>query len=523
MMPATKSRVIKNVFKDSMQLMQVTEAARGLPGVIDAAAVMATQTNKELLRRTGLLSEEIEEAKPDDLVVSVLAEDEEKANDALNRMISLIEKPMEEGKQKAYISLEEALNENQGLNLGIVSVPGEYAREVVVPMLQRGISVHLFSDHVSVEDEVYMKDYALERGLLLLGPSAGTSILGGKGIAFANSVRRGPVGIVSASGTGLQELSVILSRAGTGISQGFGVGGRDLSDQIMGKMTKSSISILEEDTETDVVCIVSKPPGERAMTELLSFLREKTRKRYVLCLLGWEGNIKEERIKIAPSLHAAAKFCIEMVGGEAELGDFEKLLAIAEEIRERAGKRRFLRGLFTGGTLAYEALIISSQALGDVYSNIPISPEFRLRDSNVSYMHTIVDMGEEEFTQGRAHPMIDPTLRNIRVKEELLDRDVAELMIDVMLGYASHHDPAGSVAKAVQEIRSSKDDLPPLLVHVCGTEEDKQNLKMQEKKLKEVGSFIFDTNAEMSVAASLSLLQNEESKIRLLKGYLGEE
>lgn len=513
------TRIKKNTYRDSMQLMQMAEQAKKLKGIIDAAAMMASENNKQLLKSIGMLTEEGEKADADDIILVVSATDRESAERALEMMEN--ESYNLQQTQK-YFELDEALK-NDRVNLGVVSVPGEYAKEFVIPMLDKGVSVHLFSDHVSIEDELYMKNYAKSKGLLLLGPSAGTSILGGKGIAFANSVRRGNIGIISASGTGLQEVSVLLSIFGHGVSQGFGVGGRDLSDYCMGIMTKSCIELLEGDDETQAVCIISKPPGRNALADLIDFIKNKTKKDYVLCLLGAdEFNINEKRVRQAFSLHSAAKMCIEVIDerdAERAGSSFDQLIKKSEELRGKIkGKREFVRGLFTGGTLAYESLIILRDALGRVYSNTPLSEEERIDNPFTSLRHTIIDMGEEEFTEGRLHPMIDPSIRRSRLKQELADDSVAVIMLDVMLGYGSSNDPAEHIVSAIER----KQDMPAILAHVCGTDKDPQNLASQVKKIEDAGITNFISNAEMSfVAANILKPDKRELGMKLFKKYLG--
>ncbi|MEM0118385.1 MAG: hypothetical protein QXV32_08040 [Conexivisphaerales archaeon] len=516
------ARVKKNTYRDSMQLMQLTERAKKLRGVLDAAAVMGTENNKELLKSIGMLPVEAEEAGPDDILFVVSGSTREEAEKAISEMEGLMLSGISTG--PSYVELEEALK-MQDVNFAVVSVPGENAKDAVLPILKRGISVHLFSDHVSVEDEVYMKNYALSKGLLLLGPSAGTSIIGGKGIAFSNAVERGRVGIISASGTGLQEVSVLLTLFGEGISQGFGVGGRDLSDTCMGMMTKSCIDLLEQDEKTEVVCIVSKPAGSEALKSLLQYVRERTKKYYVLCLLGSDDlAINDRRIVQAHSLHATAKLSLKALGKSSRYGTpVDELTAKAAELRRRVSeRRRFVRGLFSGGTLAYEAMLILQEGLGRIYSNTPLRSEDRLKNPFTSFENTIVDMGEEEFTEGRLHPMIDPSLRSLRLKSEMDDTSVAFAMLDVMLGYGSHSDPAGAIADVMEEI-GDKPDLPALIAHVCGTEKDPQKLSMQTEELRRYGVETFLTNAEMSFVAAQAL--NNNDKVigkRLARKYLLE-
>jgi succinyl-CoA synthetase alpha subunit len=351
-----------------------------------------------------------------------------------------------------------------------------------------------------------------------MGPGAGTSLIGGKAIAFANVIKRGEIGIVAAAGTGLQEISVLLSEAGLGVSEGLGTGGGDVKGKIGGLMMLQSIDALEHDPETKTIVIVSKPPDPTVKELMLEHIASHTKKQYVTCFLGRESfdipSKARKRMKATKSLHAAFAEAIRIADPDHQAEVMKRftlpqseLIALAkEEAKKLVSGQRFIRGLYTGGTLAYETLIILEHMIGGVYSNAPLDSKFKLADSYRSVQDSIIDLGEEEFTAGRAHPMIDPTIRKIRLIEEAKDEEVAVVLMDVMLGYGSHPDPAGAMLSAIMEakkVAESNGRAFPILAHVCGTELDPQHLSDQVARLRKAGVQVFPTNATMAIAAAL--------------------
>ncbi|MEM3398610.1 MAG: hypothetical protein QW724_07895 [Nitrososphaerota archaeon] len=537
-METVKNIVKTNLFRDSLQLMQLSEEAKKLDGVVDAALVMGTTTNKEILEKLNLLTDEGKAATANDLILAIRAKDES----LLPRIVSIIEemlmKPptiLQPAVDKMYFSVEAALEAMPDINLAVVSIPGQYVKEVALKLLEKGIHIHLFSDHVPVEDEVEIKRYASERGLLVLGPGAGTSIINGKAIAFANKVRRGAVGIVAAAGTGLQEVSVLIDKAGLGVSQGLGVGGNDVKESVGGIMTLDCIRSLEADEETKSIMIVSKPPDDSVLKKVVKFIEEETRKPFVLCFLGTKRYIPPKklakRIHSYRSLHAAALGMVKLIDPEkykiAKSDISLKLSELKKLCKKLSGNlkpnQRYLRALYTGGTLMYESLLIYRELLGkDVYSNSPLDLKYKLEDSYKSYMNTVVDLGEEEFTAGRAHPMIDPTIRKLRLVEEAKDPEVAVITMDFVLGYGAHNDPVGAMQDAIIEAKrlaesNSREII--MMAHVCGTDADPQNSSIQEEKLRSLGVTVFPTNALMAFASALVVKRCRISDEKLKKMY----
>ena len=514
---SVRNIVKRNFYRDSVQLLHLSEEAKKIDGVKDAAVVMGTATNKEILTKLGLLTEEGRAASGSDMLLAVMADSERETESGLREIEQMLLKPPAT-KRRSYYSIDAAMEAMPGANLAIVSIPGEHARDVVLKLLDQGLNVFLFSDHVQPEVELELKQHARSKGLLVMGPGAGTAIINGKAIGFANVLRKGKIGIVAAAGTGLQEVGVLLSEAGLGVSTALGTGGGDVKTKIGGLMMLQSIDALERDHETDTIVVVSKPPDNDVKERVLDHIANKTKKHYVVCLLGPESyeipSSIRSRLTRTKTLHAA--FLEATLSSAPELHakavkqsmfSQDELVSVTNNATKGLKEyQRYVRGLYTGGTLAYETLIILGRLIGPVYSNAPLEPELKLLDSYRSMKDSIVDLGEEEFTAGRAHPMIDPTIRRMRFLEEAKDPEVAVILMDIMLGYGSHPDPAGAMLGAVEEakkIAEAEGRVLPMLAHVCGTEHDPQPRSDQEAKLKQAGVYVFPTNALMAIAGAL--------------------
>lgn len=510
--------VKRNFFRDSLQLMRLTEEAKKLQGVEDAVIAMGTETNKHLLQDLGLLGPEGAGAGEGDLILAVRVSSETDGEEILRRMEELVMSPPSvSGGAKAltFHSIGSALERLPNANLAIVSLPGNQAFGPSMELLRKGINVHLFSDHVSCQQEAELKTFAASRGLLVLGPGAGTSIINGVGLGFANVVKRGRVGIVASAGTGIQEVSVLLDRVGLGVSHAFGVGGSDVSEEIGGIMMKACLALLANDPGTDLIMIIAKTPKPRVVDNVMGHAERQTKKPIVACFLGMDLPAAHGgRVLYARTLHSAVA-CASRVAGKEALAQFSRKVSIDEEellsVRDRLSSRltpgqKYVRGLYSGGTLAHETLLILKQLVGEPFSNTPLSDEFLLGDPSTSRENAVVDLGDEFFTAGRAHPMIDPTLRKLRIAQEANDPSVAVIMLDVVLGYGSSPDPggalAGTIADAKEKVRARGGELL-VMAHVCGTENDPQSLRDQSEKLSRAGAVLFNSNAQMAVAAAL--------------------
>ena len=519
-----------NYYRDSLQLLRLSEEAKKIAGVRDAAVVMATSTNKEILSKLNLLTSEGLSATPNDLIIAVFADSQHAIDHGIQQIeASLTRAPS--GSKNHFQTIDAALQSFSGVNLAIVSVPGEHAKEIVMMLLRKDINVHLFSNHVSIEDELEMKQFAKSNGLLVMGPGAGTSIIAGKAVAFANVVRRGNVGIVAAAGTGLQEVSVLLDDGGLGVSQALGTGGGDVKDQIGAISTLQAIEALEKDVSTDIIVIVSKPPDPVVKDRIVNYVAQSTSKPVVTCFLGADPSANlptiESRVSLTRTLHAAALETMRRSSVHTNRNSISmaptQLFELTREISGKLNaKQRYVRGLYTGGTLAYEAIIILNHMIGNVYSNAPLKTNLKLPDSCQSLKDSILDLGEGEFTLGRAHPMIDPTVRQLRLIEEAKDPEVSVIMLDVMLGYGSHSDPAGAMCDSIskaQVIAKNDGRELPILAHVCGTEQDPQHRSDQIAKLRNVDAIMFPTNALMATAGALISRRDSISLTSLAELY----
>jgi FdrA protein len=503
-----------------MQLMRLTEKAKLVPGVADAVLSMGTGTNKMLMEQIGLLTDDGRRATENDLVLAVKLKEGANFDQVMSAVGLLLTSQPTEGEASPssgiFYGISAALNSLRGTNLAVVSLPGNQAGKVTEELLNAGVNVHLFSDHVPVEDEVQLKKLALSKGLVVLGPGAGTSIINGVGLGFANAVARGNIGIVAAAGTGLQEVSVLLDRIELGVSQGFGVGGSDVSREVGGAMMTTCLKLLEDDENTSLLMIVAKTPNAEVVRKVMTFVDDQTKKPVVACFLGMEASSKG-RVYYSTTLHSAVLRAAKISSPEyvrafnSKVGiSLEDLVSGANKLSSRLSPgQKYLRGLYTGGTLAHESLLVFRRVLdSSVYSNSPLSPDYGLPDPRVSRDHTIIDLGDEFFTEGRAHPMIDPTIRKLRVLQEAKDDSVAVIMMDFVLGYGSSEDPGGSLADSIlegKEIAAKAGRELLVMGHVCGTSKDPQSLENQSRKLIEAGVVLYPTNATMAIASALAV------------------
>ncbi len=504
-------------YHDSVSLMLAGRELSGLDGVQDAAVMMATRANKSILAEAGLLTKEAEDAGPNDLLIAVKSETASQAKAALQQAESLLKKKAVSVETGDYIpkTIRGALSSHPQVNVAVISVAGRYAADEAWEALTRGLHVLLFSDQVSLEDEIALKVYARDRGLLLMGPGAGTAILNHVALGFANVLPAGPVGIVSAAGTGLQEVSTLLARQGAGITQGIGTGGRDLRKEVGGIMMLQALKALQQDEATQVLVLISKPPAEEVVKSIIQQV-SATEKPTVICFLGGGGqNLANlPQVILARTLQECALRAARLV--KPELGDVKaylekeeaQLARQASEIKAKLkANQRYLRALFSGGTLCYEAQVIwKDMQVQPVNSNAPLPGGPVLRDSTKSYEHTAVDLGEEEFTVGRPHPMIDNDLRIRRLLQEARDPQTALILLDVVLGYGAHPDPAAELGKAVKEVQglAEREGLYlPVVASVTGTEADPQGLSRTVSTLASAGVTVCDSNAAAARLAGM--------------------
>ncbi|HEV8582216.1 MAG TPA: acyl-CoA synthetase FdrA [Thermoanaerobaculia bacterium] len=488
--PVTRCAVRPGAYHDSVVLMQLQRSLTGLPGVLDAGVVMATPANRDVLAASGLLPDAETVAGPHDLLIAVKAESDAAAGEALSRVDALLQVRRGGGEQDFRPrSLASALKLLPEAHWVLISVPGRYAAGVAGEALDHGCNVFLYSDNVPVADELALKRKALARGLLVLGPDCGTAVVGGIGLGFANRVRRGPIGLIGASGTGLQAIMSHIHTLGWGISQAIGTGGRDLSGGVGGITAAQALDLLRRDPETRVIVLVSKPPAPEVAVRLLALARAAGKPVVVQFLGAPLPGRRLGSLRFAASLSEAAELAVRLL----------EVAAVAE-VPHAAPGGSYLRGLFSGGTLAYEALLGISAFLAPVYSNAPLLASQRLADPLHSQGHTILDLGADELTVGRLHPMIDQDFRLRRLRQEAADPEVGLILLDVVLGEGAHADPAGELApeieRALAEARSAGRTLE-IAVLVIGTDEDPQDLATQIATLKQSGAHVCRTVGEL--------------------------
>ena len=507
-MTATKTEIRRGTYYDSIVLMQLQAALAQLPRVLNVGVMMGSEANKELLAQSNLLSVEAKAALPDDLIIAIQGEDEAGAKAALSQVDSLLARRSSPVEDLEYLpqSIEAAVKMRPKAGWVLVSTPGRYAAGVARESLRLGKHVFLYSDNVSLEDEISLKHSAAQQQLLVMGPDCGTAIVNGVGLGFANRVRRGSIGLVGASGTGLQHVTARIHQLGGGITHALGTGGRDLSEAVGAITARQALDLLSRDRETQVIVLISKPPA-RAVADNLLRIARATGKPMVVNFIGYTPPAHASdptNLCFVASLDRAAEMAVHLAQTIQPLEVSE-----TSQVSCFAQGQRYLRGLFSGGSLAYETLLILQDYLPRVYSNAPLNKDYRLANSLVSQEHTLIDLGEDEFTVGRLHPMLDNTLRLQRLQQEATDPQVALILLDVVLGYGTHPNPAAELAPAIAQALAEAGaagrglEIVTLLV---GTDEDPQNMAEQMQQLQAAGARV-ETNNEVAVRYVGQLLQ----------------
>ena len=499
--------VWRSAYHDSVTLMRLTRDLEAASGVSRAAAMMGTPQNRDVLRDAGLLTAVGESSGPTDLVIAIAAESEAaaRAAEALART-ALTAPPAETGGNLVRPrTLASALRRLPDASLALVSVPGPYAGAQARKALDAGLHVMLFSDNVPLETEIELKRLARSRGLFLMGPDCGTAIIAGVPLGFANAVPRGRIGIAAASGTGVQEVSTLIARAGEGISHAIGVGGRDLSAAVGGLMMEQALAVLAADAATEAICVIGKPAeGDVAarLTRQLAGLGKPS----VVHFVGATADRSDGGASVsAATLEGCARAAVALVRGvRPELAEFtlpredvERL--VAQTVAELGPGQRFVRGVFSGGTLAWEARSILHARVADVAPGV----------TGGGHGHRVVDLGEDVFTAGRPHPMIDGTLRREWIAREASDSGTAVVLLDLVLGYGAHPDPAGELLPVLSQIRGARGRRVAIVASVTGTDADPQPRAAQVAGLRGAGVVVMPSNAQAArLAAAIAVRAN---------------
>lgn len=490
------NEVLANLYLDSVALMRLSRAIAARDGVEQAALMMGTPANKQIMADAGLLQRPSEICGGGDLIIGIRAVDAAAAAGALEEARGLLARPRAagaEGAAWAPRTLRAALKTAPEANLALISVPGGFAVAEARKAIRRGLHAMIFSDNVEIAEEAALKREARELGCLVMGPDCGTAIIAGVPLAFANRVPRGDIGVIGASGTGTQEVTCLIAKGGGGISHAIGVGGRDLEEAVGGISTLMALEAFEADPESSHVVLVSKPPSASVGAQVIGRIARSS-KQFTVCFIGAGELALPDNATQATTLKAAALSALGGKGLEPDIG-----MSAPETVP--AAARPLLIGLFSGGTLCAEAQVIFKAAGEAVASNAPIPGVPKLAEANGA--HPMIDLGDDEYTSGKPHPMIDPTARDGALVDALRDEAVGVVLVDVVIGYGAHADPAGHVARIVLDHR--RESGPVVVASVTGTEADPQGRSAQVAKLEAAGVHVAPCNADAAALALASL------------------
>ena len=479
------NKVRRAMYLDSVALMRLSRAIAGTEGVEEAALMMGTPANHEIMEDAGVLNAEGREAGGGDLVIAIRAKDQATAETALKDAETQLDAPTTSaGEAEAHRprTIRSAVAALPQANLALISVPGAFAIAEARKAIRRGLNAMIFSDNVAIEDEAALKQEARDLGRLVMGPDCGTAIIAGTPLAFANAVPPGEIGVVGASGTGIQEVTCLIAQNGGGISHAVGVGGRDLKSEVGGISTLMALDALAEDAATKHIVVIAKPPGADVTAKVLEKLA-RIGKQATLCLMGAERIETPANVTQVFSLRDAAFAALDQSPAMADTPDI-------------APRKGDILGLYAGGTLAAEAQVILMDQSLAVRSNAAI-PGVSDEDGTG---HLILDLGDDRYTQGRPHPMIDPGVRDVPLIEALARDDLAAILLDVVIGFGAHDDPAGHLAATIMEHRTATS--PHLIASVTGTEADSQTRSAQIARLEDAGVHIAPSNAEAALWAT---------------------
>ncbi|QEN13489.1 acyl-CoA synthetase FdrA [Mycolicibacterium sp. ELW1] len=504
---ATSSRSYPNLYKDSVSLMTVSARVTSIPGIEAASVVMASATNVDNLAQAGLGAFEV---RPNDLIVAVSGSDEA-CDEALAVADTLLSaSPTDSGEptsETPTTSIQMAVAADPALNLALISVPGDYAAAEAMKALRLGLDVMVFSDNVTPDAELALKDYAQAHDLMVMGPDCGTAIINGIPLGFANVVRRGPIGVVGASGTGTQEVTVRIHQNGSGVSHALGTGGHDLAEAIGGISMLHGLAALDADPATTVIVLVSKPPAPAVAAKVLAAAQDSAKPVVVIFLGADPASISRDGVYGAGTLAQAADMAVELARGEqptaAAIAISPDMSGILNDLADAmTPNQHYVRGIFSGGTFCYEAQLIHQTHGVTAHSNTPVAGNTALTDIRTSVQHSIIDMGDDEFTQGKPHPMIDPSQKDARIRAEIADPSTAVVLFDVVLGYGSADDPTAELVSIIDTgaAAARAEGRPVAFIgYVCGTDLDPQDRAKAVAALQSAGVLVASSNAEAAL------------------------
>ncbi len=498
------TRIKPNLYKDSVALMRIAEKLLADPALLRATLVMATPANKDILHEAGLLNADAGTAAPSDLIMVVECAGAEIADQAF----ALVDTSLQGGTQVASGPSREVAPKTIPMgracldhaSMAQISVPGAYAGGEALKAVKAGLDVFLFSDNVPIEQELAIKQLARTKNVIVMGPDCGTAIIGGVPLGFANVVRRGHIGVIGASGTGLQEVTAQIHLMGAGVSHAIGTGGRDVKAEIGGITMLMALDLLVNDADTKVIAIVSKPPAPEVMAQVVKHAGEAG-KPVVVVFLGGAAMALPANVRQTDTLYECAAACVAAVQ-PGTASNSTPLAEMGSTRARRGAEQKYVRGLFSGGTFCTEAQVALRSHGVACWSNVPLDKAWSLTDLSQSREHTMLDLGDDDFTVGKPHPMIDPSTRIARIAQEAADPETAVLLLDIVLGYAGHMDPAGALSDAIRQAKAKRE--LAVVAFVCGTEEDPQVRSKQEQILKAAGCLVASSSTQAaSWAASL--------------------
>ena len=494
-----KTVVKQNSYQDSINLMLLTNKINTLDGVIQSQIMMGTDANKDIYQAAGLLTDEAAAAAPSDMVIVVETDDEAVIDTVLAEtetfLADLSVKKEAAGAPAEATSWEEAMAMLPDANMALFSIPGEYAAPELERALDLGLNVFSFTDNVALEDEVRLKQKAHEKGLLFMGPDCGTGVVSSVPVAFTNVINPGNIGIVGASGTGIQEVTCVIDRLGEGCVHAIGTGGRDLNERVGAVTVKDAIVALEHHDPTDVICVISKPPAPEVRDEVVDLL-EKCSKPVVAIFIGEKPEAHLGKVHLAHTLEECARIAVDLARGEQVKKNYTEPLDVTVETP--LGDDKTVIGLYSGGTLAGEAAMMITEALD--LGHIIKEDGYMLRHGG----YDVIDLGDDVYTQGRPHPMIDPEVRIKMMRDYAAMDTTGVIVFDCVLGYGCHPDMASELAPVISECiataKAAGRDVK-FVGTVVGTKHDPQDYDRSVEILREAGAIVESSNARAIRAA----------------------
>ncbi|KGR79210.1 acyl-CoA synthetase FdrA [Ureibacillus manganicus] len=504
--------VKQNSYQDSVNLMLLTNKISTMEGINKVQVMMGTPANKDIFKGSGLYTEELEGAASNDMCIVVDTDSEEKIQEVLDEVDNYLNNQAIAGSKEAFETVrswDKATKALPGANLAIISTPGQYAAEEAEKAIDRDMHVLIFSDNVTVEDERRIKEKAHDKGLLVMGPDCGTAIVSGVPLAFANVMKTGKIGVIGASGTGIQEVITQIDRLGAGISHAIGTGGRDLNDKIGAITMLDGIKALAQNSQTEVITLISKPPAKEVRDQVVQLLQSLS-KPVVAIFLGEDPHNHEGNVYYANTLEETAAIAVDLVRGNEVKPNYNTLQGEVPSV-ELKPEQKTIKALYSGGTLGYEAATLIARGLN--YDNSGAHEEGYLLSTDG---FEVIDLGDDIYTQGKPHPMIDPDTRIQYFQKAAQDESTAVILFDVVLGYGSHEDMASALIPGIEKIQKEAQANGKniyFVATVCGTDQDPQGIDDQKAKLQKAGVIIRDSNNQ-AVLTSLAMLDMQIEEVQ---------